>query len=149
LRRTFLQTTTENQIVAPQAGIAWRTNYLGWSFQVQSTALAGFNESRVDQQSGVGFTLIRRAVNRVFTPVFSQQSVSHSDFSPGSELRAEACYSLTDALSLLVARSTLFFYNILLAENRTKYVLPNFGVTDPADQHLLTQDLCCGVEYVH
>ncbi len=149
--KTDVITTAENQIVAPQVGIAWVTTRGRWSLQTQGTALAGYNDGRVEQHSATGQELIPGAINRPLfaQPVSSQQFESHHEFSPGAEIRAETRYSVTDSLSLQLAWSAVFFDNVLLADDRTTYLLPNFGLNDPGDQHHLTEDIYCGIEYVH
>jgi hypothetical protein len=147
--KTDVITTAENQIVAPQVGIAWVTSRGRWSLQTQRTALAGYNDGRVEQHSATGQELIPGAINRPLFVQPVQLSESHHAFSPGAEFRAETRYSVTDALSLQLAWSAVFFDNVLLADDRTTYLLPNFGLNDPGDQHRLTEDIYCGIKYVH
>ena len=151
LGHASVSTLAENDIVASQVGIAWAKILGRWWWRVQATVLAGYNDGRVDQAAIIGEELQPGAINRLLIaqPTYSQHFESHHVFSPGSELRAEAYYHFTNAISLNLAWSGLFFDNVLLAENRTQYSLPDMGLRDPGDQHLLIQEVYCGIEYLH
>ena len=150
LSRAASETTAENKIVAPQLGVVWARSHGKWSFQAQGTALAGYNDGQVLQRNAVGSEVIPGTLNRpVFAqPVYSQHSESHHDFSPGGELRAETSYHFSESLSLKLAWSAILFDNVLLADNRTVYFLPDLGLQDPGNQQLIVQDLYCGIEYL-
>jgi hypothetical protein len=145
------RTFADNQIVGPQIGVIWAKSRGKWSFQTQGTVLAGYNDGQVWQRSEVGAETIPSALNRPLyaQPVFAQHSESHQDFSPGGELRAETSYHFSESLSLKLAWSGIYFDNVLLADNRTVYYLPTMGLRDPGNQHLIVQDLYCGIEYLH
>ena len=154
LGKTSLRTTADNEVLAPQAGLAWLTSHGNWSFQAQSTALAGYNDGIVEQHSRIGGELIPGALNRplFLQPVSTDRLESHQTFAPGAEIRAETRYFITDALSLHLAWSGLFFENMLMPNDipdlKTRFFTPDFILEDAGDQHLFTQDLYCGIEYL-
>jgi Putative beta barrel porin-7 (BBP7) len=152
--KTSLRTTADNEVFAPQAGLAWLITLGNWSFQAQGTALAGYNDGVVEQHTRTRVELIPGALNRPLfaQPVATDQLESHPDFSPGAEIRAETRYSITDALSLHLAWSGLFFENMLMPNKipdlRTTFFSPDFILEDANNQRLFTQDLYCGIEYL-
>jgi hypothetical protein len=154
LGRTSLRTTADNEVFAPQAGLTWLTTHGNWLFQAQGTALAGYNDGAVEQHSRIGEELIPGALNRPLfaQPVATDLLESHQAFSPGAEIRTEIRYFFTDAISLHLAWSGLLFQNMLMPNKipdfRTTFLNPDFILEDAGDQHLFTQDLYCGIEYL-
>jgi hypothetical protein len=61
---------------------------------------------------------------------------------------AEAGLQLTKHSALKFAWSALLLDNVFLSDNRTKYFLPDMGLVDPGNQHLMLQYFICGIEVV-
>jgi hypothetical protein len=90
------------------------------------------------------------AINR---PLYAQPSFSdHYDniygTVPAGILWTEASLQLTKQSSLKCFWSAFYLSNILLAEDRIQYALPDIGLRDPGNQKYVDQTFYCGVEIV-
>jgi hypothetical protein len=150
LGRAFSNTDAGNQILAPQIGFIWANSLGKWMFEIQGTALAGYNTGRIEQHNGIGEQFIPGALNRPLyaQPAYTSHVENHHDFSPGGEIRVQTTYRFTDSIVLHIAWSELYLDNVLLSDNRVNFYLPSMGLLDPGDQQFLTQNLYCGIEYV-
>lgn len=143
-------TVADNHIMGPTLGMIWIKTRGRWTARLQGLLSVGFNSGEVDQNNLVGSELIPGATNRL---LYGQRTAStHHDsfdeFSPSGELRAEANYRITDALTFAISWSGVAIDNALEAENRTVYYLPDFGLADPGNQRLLVHNFFCGIELV-
>ena len=143
-------TITENWVTGPQLGVAAFKRYGPLSFYAHGLVVAGLNDGTVQQSNRIGEELVPGALNRPLyaNPVDSEYAESHDDLVPTSLFWAETGLQLTENTSVKLAWSALFVDNILFADDRTRYFLPDMGLRDPGNQSLFYQTFFCGVEMV-
>ncbi|MEO1497319.1 MAG: BBP7 family outer membrane beta-barrel protein [Planctomycetota bacterium] len=147
LGRTGVRTDIENQIVGPQVGLRYTRDRGKWDFTFDGRCLFGFNAADLDQNGVFGEELIpgaanRPAVGRTTTSVYGER---FDEFSPVAELRVEARYKLTKALSVKVGYNAQYIANIHRASRATLYNAPDFGYADDSSD-ILVNGVTLGVE---
>jgi hypothetical protein len=150
LGQTFSDTEANNRVKGPQAGLVAFKRLGPLSFYGHALALAGVNEGDIQQNNGIGAELIPGATNRLLyaQPSYSENVASYNEVAPTGLLWAEAGLQLTENSSVKLAWSANYVYNVLLAEDRVRYFLPDMGLVDPDTQHYFLQYLYCGIEVV-
>ena len=104
----------------------------------------------MQQVNEVGAEMTPGVLNR---PLYGQPTNSENLFafdrvSPTGVVWAEAGLQITEQTLLRFAWSATYATNIVLAQDRTEYRLPDFGFRDPGNQHYVQQLFYCGVEMV-
>lgn len=148
--RSTSETNTLNSIAGPQAGLVAFKRFGPLSFYAHGFAVAGWNDGEVEQQNMMGAELIPGATNRLLysSPTLFQHAESYNEIVPTGLFWAEAGLQVTQTTSVKLAWSATYLYNVLLAQGRTRYYLPDMGLVDPAEQHLFVHYLFCGIEVV-
>jgi hypothetical protein len=150
LGRTETHTNTENWVEGPQAGLVGYKRFGPLSFYAHGLVVAGLNDGEIEQFNEVGEELVPGATNRL---LYAQQTHStHGDsrdeIVPTGVVWAETGLQLTKNSSVKLAWSAIFLENILLAEDRTRFFLPDMGLREPGTQSYFNYTLFCGVEMV-
>jgi hypothetical protein len=148
--RSTSETNTLNSITGPQAGLVAFKRFGPLSFYAHGFAVAGWNDGEVEQDNMMGAELTPGATNRLLyaSPTLSQHAETYDELVPTGLFWAEAGLQVTQTTSVKLAWSATYLYNVLLAEGRTRYYLPDMGLVDPAEQHLFVHYLFCGIEVV-
>ena len=150
LGRTYSDTRINNWVTGPQAGIVAYKTFGPLHFYGHALGVAGLNDGEMQQNNGIITELVPGVVNRLLyaQSSFTQNSDAIVDVSPTGVLWAEAGLQVTERTSVRFAWSAMYVNNILLAEDRVRYFLPDMGFRDPGEQDYLEQFFFCGVEVV-
>jgi hypothetical protein len=144
------ETVAENHVMGPAVGLVWIKSYGPWTTKLQGVVSVGFNSGDVEQQNAIGAEMVPGAINR---PLFAQPTESshhdsHDEFSPNGELRVELNLRITESTTFAINWSGIAVENALIAEDRTRFYLPDMGLVDPGSQQLLVHHFFCGIELV-
>lgn len=148
---TFSDTEVSNQLVGPQIRLKWKVQKSKWQLALDSRFMFGYNIQDLDQTNGFGSNLVTGGFNQPATAqsTFSANGMQHEEFSPMVELRAEASYSLTQAISLKLGYNAMFLDNISRGSQVAAFSLPNFGLQNPGEQSVFINGVNLGVEIRH
>jgi len=143
-------TEIENQIVGPQMQLEWEKQRGRWNFNAQGRVMLGYNIQDMDQIANFGSDLVPGGQNK---PIFADPTVSvagqrDDEFSPVGELRVDASYQVTSAISLRLGYTAMFINNIRRAANQVRYELPSFGFRDGGTQDILINGANFGFDVV-
>jgi hypothetical protein len=145
-------TESDNHVIGPQGGVVAFRRFGPLSFYAHGLFLAGLNNGSIQQNNRIGEDLERTpgVVNRPFRiePVESEYTDTRDEFVPMGEFWVESGLQITDNTSIKVAWSALIVNNILLSQDRIRFLLPDMGFRDPGNQHMLVQNFFCGFEVV-
>ncbi len=143
---------TDNRVVGPQVGARWSRKNDRWSLSVEGRFLAGFNTQRVHTEGTLGSELdapapfqwvVTPPVNvgdppggffgNPFIPLITEPyNFNHTDhlpeFSPAVELRMEAAYQLTRAVSVKAGWTGFWMSNVARASDIIDYTIAETGV---------------------
>jgi hypothetical protein len=141
---------TNNDVIGPQAGVVWARNHGPWSLLLQGTALAGYNAGRIRQHGEIETDLVEGDVNNLLYVGRTQfRYYEHTDrFSRSGEIVAEVEYRVTDSAALRFAWTGVVVDNVMFAEDRLEYRLPDMGLRDPGNERLFVQNFYCGFEFL-
>jgi hypothetical protein len=139
LGSSFWDTTFTNQIVGPQVALKWFNQRQRWKVSANSRFLFGYNFQDWDQTGAIGEEWIPAALNRPFyaQPTYFNYGLQRNNFSPVGELRLQAAYYVTQALSLNVGYTGMYVGHIRRAAPSVKYFLPTMGYQDGPTQDLV------------
>jgi hypothetical protein len=142
------ETVAENHVMGPAVGLIWIKSYGPWTTKLQGLLSVGFNSGDVEQQNVIGAEMVPGATNRLLysQPTESSHHDSHDEFSPNGELRAELNLRITDSTTFAINWSGIAVENALIADERTRFYLPDMGLVDPGNQQLLVHHFFCGIE---
>jgi hypothetical protein len=143
----YWNTRAQSLIVGPQAGAIWLQNFGPLAARLQGTAMAGYNNCRVEQNSRIGDLSPGRHNHPLYLVGTSSAYVeSQSQFASSAEVIAEATLRLTNASAFLFGWNGIVVDNIFFADGRTNYQLPRLGLRDPGDQSLFVHNFYCGLQ---
>lgn len=142
-------TCAGNHIVGPQIGGHYFKQQGRWTFSTEGRFLAGYNQQNIVQQGVFGYT---GAPGDVGKPLawpgnsFSSSVVLH-EFTPLVELRVEARYLITRAISFRAGWAGVWMDGIARPSAMINYEVPNMGI-DPSNnrQNLLLTGLTLGID---
>ncbi len=151
LGRTYATTIAENQIVGPQVRARYSRQVNRFNFGFDSRFVFGYNVQDLTQNGAIGEDLNPGAVN---SPIYAQpHAVSYArtddDFAPMAEIRAEASYSFTRALSARLGYTGIFVDNISRASQMVNWYIPDLGITDGGKQDIYVNGLDFGFDVVY
>jgi hypothetical protein len=148
--RLYTRTDTENSTTGPQVGLVAFQRFGPLSFYAHGLLVASWNEGNVEQSNGFGAQLVPGATNRLLyaQPTNSNFQDPRSGLVPAGVFWAETGLQLTQNSALKFSWSALFLDNIFLSDNRTRYFLPDMGLTDPGNQNLFVHNFFCGIEII-
>jgi hypothetical protein len=150
LGRTYSDTRANNWVTGPYTGLVAHTSFGPLTLYGHALGIMGMNDGDLEQDNGIGAELVPGATNRLLyaQPTRSQNRDTVDDVSPTGVLWAEAGLQLTEQASLKFAWSAIYVNNILMAEDRVRYYLPDMGFRDPGEQDYVQQLFFCGIEWV-
>ena len=136
LSDSYWYTQAANHVIGPQVGIRWFKKQGRWSFNTEGRFFAGFNCQTITQQACIGPNLDPGPNNdgtyQPFEPV-AMASVTGSDyaykteFTPGIELRLEATYQITRAISFRAGWTGMWMNNIARANGLIDYTITDLA----------------------
>ena len=150
LGRTFSDTRANSIVTGPQVGIVGFDTFGPLTIYAHSLFVIGANDGDLRQNNGIGAELVPGATNRLLyaQPTYSEHQAAFAQVSPAAVYWAEASLQITEQTSFKVAVSTVFVNNVLLAEERVRFYLPDMGFRDPGDQNYAQQTFYCGIEMI-
>lgn len=133
LEESSWETWANNHIVAPQVGLRWFRKQGRWKFITEGRFLAGMNSQNISQDVSLGPNLSPGGVTPLYTPtVMGPSSPSTSEnvheWAPGVELRVEAEFQLTRAISLHGGWTGMWMDGIARSSSLVNYSLPDMGI---------------------
>lgn len=156
LGNSIWSTEAQNHIVGPQVGLRWFNKNGRWMLSTEGRFLAGFNSQNIRQQGVLGSELNPDLAARVLGEPSMMLAtdfnhVEHiQDWSPVFELRAEARYQLTRAVSFRAGWTGIWMDGIARASNMVDYSLYEEGVmgilTSQNRQDVFIHGLTIGVD---
>ncbi len=150
LGRTYSDTRANNVIDGSQVGVVGYYTIGPLTFYAHNLLVIGINDGELRQNNGIGAELVPGATNRLLyaQPTYSYHQATFAQVVPTVVSWAEASLQITKQTSFKVALSSIFMNNILMAQDRVRYYLPDMGFRDPGNQNFTQQTLYCGVEIV-
>jgi hypothetical protein len=150
LGRTYSDTRADNVIDGSQVGVVGYYTIGPLTFYAHNLLVIGINDGELRQDNGIGAELVPGATNRLLyaQPTYSYHQATFAQVVPTVVSWAEANLQITKHTSFKVALSSIFMNNILMAQDRVRYYLPDMGFRDPGNQNFTQQTLYCGVEIV-
>jgi hypothetical protein len=150
LGRTYSDTEANNWVTGPQLGMVAHRAIGPLNFYGHALGIVGLNDGELQQNNGIGAELVPGALNRLLyaQPSYSQHRVAIADASPTGVLWAEASVQITPQTSFKFAWTAIYVNNILRAEDRVRYFLPDMGFRDVGEQDFMQQFFVCGIEVV-
>lgn len=148
LGKTSSHTETMNWVAGPQAGLVAFKRYKRLTFYAHGLLVTGLNDAEIEQSNSIGAELVPGATNRLLyaQPTNAVHAAAYDELAPAGVLWFEAGFQLTKNSSLRMAWSTTYIENILLAQDRVRFYLPDMGLADPGTQHVSLQSFFCGIE---
>lgn len=148
LGRMFSDTRAETTVAGPQVGFVGFDTFGPLTLYGHGLIVIGVNEGEMRQNNGIGTELVPGAANRLLyaQPTYSENRATFDGVTPAAVYWLEASLQITEQTSFKVAVSTIIVNDILLAEQRVRYYLPDMGFRDPGDQNYMLQTLYCGIE---
>jgi len=156
---SYWDTEAGNHVVGPQIGLRWFKKEGRWMFSTEGRFFAGINCQNVSQQVSMGPNLNPGQVSTSsgsyyppFQPVsMSATTATHfeyaTEFSPAIELRLEARYQITRALSFHAGWTGMWIDNIARASDVIDYVVPAMGINmDDNKQGVFVNGLTLGFD---
>jgi len=154
LQNSAWYTQAENRVFGPQIGLRWFKKQGRWMLSSEGRFLAGFNAQTIRQQYQIGDTSVLNPtagtdyIPSDLTAQGSNHSAFASEFSPTVELRAEARYQMTRALSLHAGWTGLWIGNVARANAVVDYYVPTMGIDMTKNtQNLLMNGLTLGIDF--
>lgn len=129
LGRSFWDTQIHNNLVGPQIMVRWIRQQGQLSTNLQGRFMAGFNVSNWTQTGAIGEDLIPGDHNHplYLQPKSFQYGRRDDDFAPLGELRMEAKYAVSKAVSANIGYSAMFVGGLRRSSTHIDYTLPNMG----------------------
>ena len=133
LADSYWNSNVDNNIVGPQVGARIFKTWGRWTLSTEGRFFAGFNAQNLRQDGLLGSKLGQTAnTGTGFPLVMAPTTFSHydnkSEFSPGAELRVEACVQLTRSVVLKAGWTGLWMDRIARASNIIDYQVPTMGI---------------------
>jgi hypothetical protein len=149
LDRTFWNTGAGNHIVGPQIGTRYFKQQGRWMFSTEGRFLAGYNCQNIVQSGAFGYTGnpgdLRRPLGWPGNS-FENEAVLH-EFSPVVELRVDARYMITRAISFRAGWTGIWMDGIARPSGMINYSLPTMGINTAVNsQNLLINGLTMGFD---
>jgi hypothetical protein len=131
----------DNNIVGPQIGGRWSNKRDRWTFDTQLRFMAGANFENASEYGSLVNT-------NTFPPMTTFNHTDHSvEFAPVGELRVNAIFQVSKAISLKVGYTALAMTGIGRASRRIDYVEPDLGIINGAkNDHLFANGVTFGFE---
>ena len=149
---SFWETRVDNNLVGPQISANWIHQRHRMQYNLAGRFMFAYNSQEFDQDASLGQDLIPGQFNRglYFSPTVSDHGKQENFFSPTVELRAQASYRLTSALSLKLGYTAIFVENISRSANQVRYELPRMGFRDDqaGKQEIFINGMNAGFELV-
>ncbi|MBN2477132.1 MAG: BBP7 family outer membrane beta-barrel protein [Pirellulales bacterium] len=117
-------TLAENHIIGPQVGLRYCYQQSRWSLSTEGRFFAGFNSQNIHQRGTLGSRLAPPgAVDQPYllSPIDIDHSEYINEWSPLAELRVEAKYQLTRAVTFRVGWTGFWMDGIARASNMISY----------------------------
>jgi hypothetical protein len=142
----------DNNLVGPQISANWTHTRHRLQYNMAGRFMFAYNAQNFDQNVSWGEDLVPGQYNRGLYAVstVSDHGKQENFFSPTVELRAQASYRLTSALSLKLGYTAIFVDNISRSANQIRYELPRFGFRDDqaGKQEIFINGVNMGAELV-
>lgn len=138
----------DNQMIGPQIGLNWTRNHGAWEWVIDGRAMFAYN--RTDR--GLNGIFATGAVpGSLNTPINTRPTTTVigealDEFSPLAELRIEARYNLTTAISLNLGYTGTYIDNIQRAAPSVGWTAPNWTMQD-GRSHVFINGVNGGVEF--
>lgn len=142
-------TDAQNDIIGPQLGVRWARRNGRFGLSAEGRYMAGFNFQSIYQQGSLATNSFPGPANfpLSFGPTSFDHSVDSQVYSNFIELRLEASYQLTRALTLRIGWDGMYMDGIARASNMVNYTLPNMGILALANQQdVFVHGLTAGIE---
>ncbi|MEN6558048.1 MAG: BBP7 family outer membrane beta-barrel protein [Thermoguttaceae bacterium] len=128
---TYWKTSGDNHIVGPQIGGRYFKQQGRWTFSTEGRFMAGFNMQNTVQQGEFGYL---GSPNSIMKPEAWQGSAySHretvNEFSPLVELRVEAKYMITRAVTFKAGWTGFWVDGIARPNDMIVYQVPDMGIS--------------------
>jgi hypothetical protein len=153
LGTSFWHTRVDNNLVGPQVALNWHHQRDRLGIDFNGRALLAYNIQDFQQISALGEDLITGQLNHPlwFPPSYTSHGKTELDFSPTAEMRVQASYQLTGALSLQLGYTAIFVDNISRAAQQVRYELPRMGFREDqvSQQNILINGVNFGFEAVY
>jgi hypothetical protein len=128
------ETDADNHIVGPEIGLRYFRKQGRWTFDGESRFTAGINLQNFHQYVNMGPEL--NPSNNppppfqplALPPTVTTSSAFVDEFSPVCELRLEARYQVTQAISLHAGWTGTYIGNVARATSVTFYQIPGLGI---------------------
>ena len=148
LGTSFWDTTMSNNLVGPQLGFKYQKGRGRWTMNSQGRFLFGYNVQDWDQSGQVGSNIVAGAHNSplFFNPHAFKHGRQEQNFSPMAEMRLEASYQLTQAISFKLGWTGTYIGNVRRASTSVNYTLPNMGFVDNGTQDIFINGANIGFE---
>lgn len=142
---------TDNQIIGPQVQLAWERQNSRWNFSALGKFAFGYNVQNMDQLVNFGSALMPGAQEKplFLNPTSSANGRRDDAFSPLAEIRAEASYMITNALSFRLGYTGMFVNNIRRASSQISWNAPDFGIRDGGLQDIYINGANLGFDVVY
>ena len=128
-------TEADNHIIGPEIGTRYFKKQGRWMFDAESRFAAGINCQNFHQYVDMGPELNPQPnhpsppfVPLSLPPTTTTNSAYETVFSPVVELRLEARYQFTQAISFHAGWTGMFVDNVARASSVTFYQIPNLGI---------------------
>jgi hypothetical protein len=150
LGRSYSDTIASNWVTGPHLGFVGHKSFGPISLYGHALGIFGVNDGDVQQNNGMGEQLVPGALNRPLyaRPAYSEHRAAIDGISPTGVLWAEASLQMTQHTSVKFAWTAAYVNNVLLAEDRVRYNLPDMGLVDVGEQDTFQQFFVCGIEMV-
>ncbi len=161
LANSWWNTKAENHIVGPQIGARWFRKSGRWMLSTEGRFFAGFNSQNI-RQHGVFGTQLNDSwpdefeypgppgnpyVPHTMSTTSFEDSEHISEWSPVAELRAEARFQITRAVSLRAGWTGIWMDGIARASNMINYEVAAMGIADQFNrQEVFMHGLTFGID---
>jgi hypothetical protein len=153
----------ENHVFGPQIGMRWYRKTSRWTWSTEARFFSGFNRQNLKQHGELGTELSPRevidfaldgeeeAIMKIsnMSPSYFTHDRHFHEWSPAAELRIDAKYQLTDALSVGAGWTFFWIDGIARAPNMIDYALGQdsvMGITDQNHEDILTHGVSARIE---
>ncbi|MEN6407450.1 MAG: BBP7 family outer membrane beta-barrel protein, partial [Thermoguttaceae bacterium] len=128
---TYWKTAGDNHIIGPQIGGRYFKQQGRWTFSTEGRFMAGFNMQNIVQDGQFGYL---GSPNTIMKPwAWEGSAYSHretiNEFSPLVELRVEAKYMITRAVTFKAGWNGFWVDGIARPNDMIVYQVPDMGIT--------------------
>ncbi len=124
-------TEAENHVVGPQFGARLFKSNGRWTLSAEGRFMAGFNSQNLRQRGILGSELTPPGAlgePLLMGPTTFTHSRHLQEFTPLIEVRAEAWFELTRAISVRAGWTAVWMDNVARSSNLINYQVPNMGL---------------------